>query len=363
MRLSRRNLLRGVLGVGAVSALGLVAAACGAPATAPTPAPQATSAKRVTIGYAAPSLIGGQVDIQRSLVDHAQKKGWAVITTNADGDPKKQLDQIDYFITLGVDAIVCVPEDSYGICVAVGKARAAKIPFYTIDRGTIGCKVDMSVLSDNYLGGQQAALAMVDLLKQRYGSAKGKVLEITGKLGEDVTQLRGKGFDDVMKQNPGIDLIIKPGDWDANKGQAIVRDILSANPDLDGIYMHSDAVYMPGTLAVLKQLNRLLKRGEKGHVFLTAVDGSAIGLQAIRDGWADACAAQPVPDFGIIVDWIEKQLKGEKIEIGKVVREGALWSPAEIRQTDSGLQLLLATTLVTAENVDDPRLWGNQKSG
>jgi hypothetical protein len=37
----------------------------------------------------------------------------------------------------------------------------------------------------------------------------------------------------------------------------------------------------------------------------------------------------------------------------------ALWSPAEIREGEYGLELLMATTAVTKDNVDDPRLWGN----
>ena len=37
----------------------------------------------------------------------------------------------------------------------------------------------------------------------------------------------------------------------------------------------------------------------------------------------------------------------------EVVEEGALWSPARIEDSDVGKQLLLATTSVTEENVDE----------
>jgi hypothetical protein len=82
----------------------------------------------VTLGYAAPSLVGGQLDIQNYLTTAAEEKGWQVITTNANGDPQAQNDDIDYFISLGVDAIVSVPQDSTGICTAVQHDRSVRQP-------------------------------------------------------------------------------------------------------------------------------------------------------------------------------------------------------------------------------------------
>lgn len=315
----------------------------------------------VTVGYAAPSLIGGQLDIQSGLVNAAQEKGWQVITTNANGDAQKQNNDIDYFISLGVDAIVAVPQDSAAICAAVEKASAAGIPFYTIDRSPLGCQINMTVLSDNRLGGQQAGQAMVDALIERYGEPKGKVLEITGDLGQNVGQLRRDGFHDVIDEYSDIEVIQKVGDWQADKGQDIVIDVATANPDLDGIYMHSDGVYGPGTQAALTQLNMLFPKGEEGHVIITSVDAAAWMLDAIRAGIADASASQPIYDFGIIVNWIEKELNGEAIEEGVVEKDGALWSPANVKlNADGSFELFLSTVLVTLENVDNPGLWANQ---
>jgi ABC-type sugar transport system substrate-binding protein len=319
-----------------------------------------------TIGYAAPSLAGGQIDIQEGLVRQAEAKGWQTVTSNANGDPQRQNDDIDYFISLGVDAIVTVPQDSAGICAAAEKAQEAGIPFFTIDRSPIGCQIDMTVLSDNRLAGQQSGQAMVDLLTEKYGAPQGKVLEITGDLGQNVGMLRRDGFHDILDEYPDIEVITKPGDWDAALGVQIVEDVLNANPDLDGIYMHSDAVYVEGTIAVLGRFDMLEQRGEEGHIFLTAVDGSPSGIRAIRDGWHDESSNQPVPDFGRqAVEWIEKAVvNGEPIEEGEVVQEGALWSPAQIIINEDGTpELFLSTTPVTEENTEDPGLWANQTLG
>lgn len=319
----------------------------------------AAAQDEVVIGYSAPGLVGAQLEIQQGLVDHAEEKGWTVQTTTSGGDPQKQLDDINNYIAQGVDAIVAVPDDSAGICSAVAAATEAGIPFYTIDRSPQGCEINMTVLSDNYLAGQQSGEAIVAFLTEKYGSPKGKVLEITGNLGQNVAQLRGGGFNDVMAANPEITVITKTGDWDAAKGVDIVRDVASTEADLDAIYMHSDAVYMAGTVQVLQELDRLFPRGEEGHIFLAGVDGSPAALQAIRDGSADQSSNQPIPDFGIITDYIEMELNGEEIAEGEVVQEGALWSPARIEMSDVGPQLFLATTSVGPDMVDDARLWAN----
>jgi len=380
-----------ILVVLVVFALLAMAAACAAPAPAPTPEviekvvtvevekqvevekvvtveveKEVEAAGPVTIGYAAPSLGGGQVDIQEGVVRQAEAKGWQVITTNANGDAQRQNDDIDYFISLGVDAIVTVPFDSAGICAAAEKAEEAGIPFFTIDRSPLGCAIDMTILSDNRLAGQQSGQAMVDLLTEKYGEPKGKVLEITGNLGQNVGMLRRDGFHDILDQYENIEVITKPGDWDAALGAQIVEDVLNANPDLDGIYMHSDAVYVEGTMAVLERFDALHQRGEEGHIFLTAVDGSPSGIRAIREGWQDESSNQPVPDFGRQgIEWIEKMVvNGEAVEEGEVVQEGALWSPAVIIINEDGTpELFLSTTPVTEENTEDPGLWANQTLG
>ncbi len=314
----------------------------------------------VTIGYAAPGLVGGQINIQETLYRMAQEKGWAVVVTNCNGDAQKQNDDVDYMISLGVDAIVSVPQDSAGICAAAEKAIAAGIPFYTIDRSPTGCAINMTLLSDNFLAGQQSGEALVSYLEEKYGAVQGKVLEITGDLGQNVGQLRRDGFHDITDQYADLEVIQKVGDWDAAAGAEILREVLVSDPDLDGVYMHSDAVYMNGTLAELEAAGMLFQRGEEGHVFLCAVDGSPAGVQAVKDGWSDQSSNQPVPDFGLIVDFVEMELNGTPIAEGEYAIEGALWSPAKIvKNADGSFEAFLRTTSVTIDNAEDPGLWAN----
>ena len=337
----------------AISAIAFAACAPAAPA-----AEEAMEEKSYVIGYGAPELSGGQGQIRQGLLDYAADKGWEVIDVNADQDAETQANQMENFISQGVDAIVTVPVDSQAICASVSKAKDAGIPFFTIDRAPIGCEIDMVVQSDNYLAGKQAAEAMVELLTEKYGEAKGTVLELQGDLGQNVAQLRGGGFNDYMADYPNIEIISKPTEWLADKFAAATTDVVGST-DVDGIYMHSDCVGTTVVLAALEQLGKKVKRGEEGHIFITGVDGCAEANQAIRDGWSDEASSQPIPDFGIIVKWMEMVFNGEAIEEGEVVQEGALWSPATIVKSPEGFMLNLATTKVTPDNADDPALWGN----
>ena len=365
----KTRLLLLILGVLFVFALG----ACVAPAAPAAPAPAAGEAPAeeapaeaaapagdVTVGFGAPELSGGQGVIMNGMIAGAEGKGWGIVTNNANFDASAQANQIDDFITQGVNAIVTVPVDSQAICASVKKATDNGIPFFTIDRAPIGCEIAMTVQSDNYLAGKQAGEAMVALLTEKYGEPKGVVLELQGDLGQNVAQLRGGGFNDVLKEYPNITVISKPTEWQAEKFAQATLDVVAAEP-VDGIYLHSDCVGTQVVLAALEQLGKKFASGEEGHIFVTGVDACPDALAAIRDGFSDQASSQPMPDFGVVIsDYIETIMGGGVVEPGVVEQEGATWSPATIEQTDTGLMLNLATTSVTADNAEDEALWGNQ---
>jgi ABC-type sugar transport system substrate-binding protein len=354
MQLNRRLFLRGAAGLGTAAAL--PAAVLDALSAGPAGAAQ------VTVGYCAPALDNvGQVVIQNGFVAHAQALGMKVITTNANNDAGRQATNVDNLLAQKVQAIVAVPVDAAAIAAAVRRANAANVPFFCIDRAAFGGKLVMTVESNNYLAGQQAGQALVKLLAARYGKPRGIVLELQGDLATDTAQLRGHGFDDVVKKYQDIQLIQKPTYWKVDQMASIAQQVASSNPKLDAIYMHSDAVGI-GVPAALREAKRYFPIGDRRHVILVSVDGTPQCLDTIRRGYWDATASQPLPDFGIVATYIQKTLNHQPISLGTVTQANALWSPAHIQKGSNGLVLLLATTLVTKANAGDSRLWGNTKS-
>jgi len=337
--------------------IGALLAACHSSASISTELPAPTP---VLIGLSTTNGDKAQVTIMESMVRHIEQKGWQAVVTNSNRDSAQQAAQIAYLVQRGVRAVIAVPDDSYKICESVELVRATGLPFYTIDRAPLGCEIDMAVLSNNYLAGRQAGEAMVRLLSERYGRPQGTVLEIQGDLRQNVAILRRDGFHAVVERFPDILVLSRPTQWQAAEFAQAVQEVLQNHPLLDGIYLHSDCVGVPAILPVLRQMGRLASREQPQHLFITGVDGCPETLQAIRDGLIDQTSSQPFPDMGILVEWIEIELAGGTIDPGPVVREGAPWSPAQIERDATGLQLLLNTTSVTIENVNDTALWGNR---
>ena len=316
----------------------------------------------VLIGYSAPSLTEiAQVTIQQGMLDGAAALGFKTITANANYDVQKQINDVDNLITMGVSAIVLVPADSTAITPAVKKCNELGIPVFSIDRAPLEGKVELNITSDNYIAGKQIAEHLVKLLIDKYGNPKGKVFELQLAQSVNVGKLRSVGFTDVLKEYPDIEVIqyeeIKRTIEDATNA---MQDTLTKHPDIDAVYVGSE-YYGIGIKAALEQTNRLVPADEEGHIIFLGIDGTPEALEWIRDGYMDATASQPLYDFGILcARYIQKYLNGEEIKIGEVVEEeGALWSPATIAEGDVGPQLLLSTTLVTKDNVDDKGLWAN----
>jgi ABC-type sugar transport system substrate-binding protein len=313
-----------------------------------------------TVGSLHPEMNAFHSAIKNSVDKRAEEKGWKVINFTAGTSAEKQLDQMENLIALGVDAILICPIDAKSIGPGVKKAREAGIPVYGVDRSTVGTPLNMTVQADNAMGGHQAAEGAVAFLTEKYGEPKGVVLELQGDMASSVAQARNKGFSEHMAKFPDIKVISKPTEWDQDKFFKGALDVLGAQ-QVDAIFSHTDVIGTTPILSALAQLGKKIKVGEEGHLWYGAIDGSPTGLKAVREGWQDASYSQPCTDCGLVLDFVEKEvIKGETIATGPYVEEGALWSPARIFEADNGLMMLLATTVVTKDNVDDERLWGNQ---
>jgi ABC-type sugar transport system substrate-binding protein len=306
----------------------------------------------------APNSAQGQIMFMDSFVRHAQDLGMEVLTVNAESDVTKQDTQCADLISMGVKAIVVVPVDSKAISACVDRAAEAKIPTFGIDRQPFNPKTVMTVMSDNYLAGQQGAKCVVDRLTEKYGSPKGDVIEVTGDLGTNVAQLRGKGFEDAIAKYPDIKLTTLPTDWSPEKGASVVQNAFAKDPGIDAIFWHSDYTGA-GIIPALGEIGKTAKVGEPGHIITCGIDGDPTSLLNMAAGLEDATVNQPMLDFGVLATFVKKYLDGEKLATGTFTQADAHWSPATISQSDYGLSLLMGTWLITKADVNDKTLWGN----
>ena len=266
----------------------------------------------------------------------------------------EQVNNMNTMLDAGVRGIVLQVVDGKGMKTSLDKAEAAGIPVVSVDAAPddgYGKLFMMVQVSSEDLGRQGC-----EALGAAMGG-KGKILELQGSLQAQVGVLRSKGFNDCIKANfPEISVVSQVAEWSSDKAASITETVLSTDPEVNGIFMAGDAVYVNSVLNVMRRQDRLHPAGEEGHIALAGIDGDPAALDAIRQGYMDATVEQPLTAYG---KWAAFYMKAA-LE-GRTFEPGPTDHGSEIIRIGENLADVLTATVVTAENVDSPDLWANLK--
>jgi ribose transport system substrate-binding protein len=244
-----------------------------------------------------------------TIAAEGAKRGYEAIVVSGDKDVAKQSNQIKDFIVKKVSAIVLSPCDSKSIIPVIQEANAAGIPVFTVDIpcNEPGVKIVTQVATDNFSGGKEAGLAMIEAL----GEAGGEVAVLHFKQAESC-QLRVKGFREVIDAHNAagkgkIEIVAELESGGAKDvGFKAAEDALQANPNLRGIFAINDPAALGARAA--------LEKAGKTAVFIVGFDGQPEGRQAIKDGKIYADPIQFPDKMGAqIVDAIIRHSKGETL--------------------------------------------------
>lgn len=249
------------------------------------------------------------VEISEAVKQEALKAGYELVSVSGEYDSNKQQNQVKDFIVQKVAAIILTPCDSRAVGTAIQEANAAGIPVFTADIASIatGAKVVTHVATDNYSGGRQAAIAMIEAL-----GGQGKIAILDFPQVESV-MLRTKGFRDELDEQSksnGVSIQIVgllPGDGAKDKSYKATQDLLQSHPDLQGIFAINDPSAL-GCYAALENASVADK------IKIVGFDGQIDGKRAIRDGKIYADPIQfPVRIGQETVASILKYLNGEDV--------------------------------------------------
>jgi ribose transport system substrate-binding protein len=281
----------------------------------------------------------------------AEAEGLDVLpTVNANSDTQKQITDINNLLNQGVRGLVVTPLDSAAIVAGLNQAERKNVPVVSVDVAPESGKVAMVVRADNRAYGTKAC----DVIGERV--QQGKVIQIMGDLASINGRDRSEAFRDCMRSKyPQITVLEIPAEWKAEKAAAGLEGLLTANPDVRGIYMQAGGVYLAPTLQALERKGLKFPVGDPKHIVLVSNDGIPQELEAIRDGELDATVSQPADDYAKYgMYWLKKAMAGETFE------EGPTDHDSTVVETRPGiLEDQLPAPVVTAENVDDKALWGN----
>ncbi len=275
-------------------------------------------------------------------------------TLSSDFDVTKEATDVRNLISQKVDVLILNPSDSAAVVPSLQAAQAANIPVVTFDTLPDSGKDFMSVRTDNIAMGASACDSLGSMV-----SSTAKVAEIQGDLANSGGRERAKGFEDCMAQKyPNIKILKVPAHWVADQAASGLDAIMTANPDLAGIYEHTGGGYLAPVQQVLQRHNKWIKAGQPGHMPFVSIDGEPIELQAIRDGYLDSTESQPADMYGKwSIFYARAALDGKTFSAGPTDHSSTI-----IAQPNGILEDSFPAIHVTKSNVDDPGLWGNTKA-
>jgi ribose transport system substrate-binding protein len=241
-------------------------------------------------------------ELEGGLREEAAARGLDLVVVACEMDPAKQAAQIEDFVAERVSAILLAPCDSDAVGPHLAGPERAGIPVFTADIAARSGKVVSHVASDNVQGGRLAARAMAAAL-----GGRGNVLIIDHPTVASV-QDRVRGFEDEIKQHPGIRIVGRPSaDGQRAKAMSVMEDMLQAHPDLNGVFGINDDSAL-GALSVVESAGRK-------DIAIVGYDATDEAQAAMRRSSALKAEVIQQPDkIGrTAIDIIARYLKGETV--------------------------------------------------
>lgn len=248
---------------------------------------------------------------------------WNGVT--AETDVTGQVNLLKNFITQGVDGIDFAATDAKVLAQISTQATAAKIPVVNIDSGTDPQPANVPLFAtDNVASAVKAA----DLLATALHN-KGKVAFIPFLAGSSTNDQRAKGFLQGLAKYPEMKLVATQySQSDANVAFRVTSDILSAHPDITGIFAANE----PGVIGAAKAVQ---KAGLTGKVVIIGWDAAPDEIKGVQDGVITALVVQN--PFKMGYDSLNS--------IVKMIRTGA-----QVSNEDTGV------TFVQKSNMNDTKI-------
>jgi len=240
-------------------------------------------------------------------------------------DFTRQISITDDFINRHVDGILLAPTDRDALVPVIRRARQAGIPISIFDSGANTEDYTSFVATDNYGGGVLAARRLAEILGKH-----GKVAMIAVMPGGASTLAREQGFRETLgREFPDLKLVAwQYGMSDRARSLAVTEDILTAHPDLDGIFASNES-------STIGAVQALKARGLGGKVKIVGFDSSPSLIDDLRAGVVDSVVLQDPFQIGY---------QGLKT----ILDQRAGHTPPK--------RIDLPPTLVTRENLSQPKI-------
>jgi ribose transport system substrate-binding protein len=200
----------------------------------------------------------------------------------AESDFAGQISIVDDFINRHVDGILLAPTDARALVPAIERAKQQGIPLSIFDSGADTEDYVSFVATDNYEGGAMGARRLAAILHDQ-----GNVALIAVMPGGESTLEREKGFrETLVREFPHVQLVAwQYGMSDVARSLAVTEDILTAHPDVSGLFASNESSAVGADQA-------LKERGLAGKIKLVGFDSSPSLIDDLKAGIIDSLVVQ-----------------------------------------------------------------------
>ncbi len=313
----------------AVGLAGIALAGCGGEKSPDGAAGGDSGGKKYTIAVL-PKGVGHQFWLTvRAGADAAGKDMNAEIIWNGpdkETEIAKQINIVQDMISRKVDAIVMAACDENALIDVVNQAMDAGIPVITFDSGVKSDRPLSFVATDNVAAARMAADKLAELI-----GGKGEVGIIPIVPGAATSEMREQGFKEGAAKYPDMKIVsVLHCESDAAKAMSVTEDMMTAHPNLAGIFAESE----PGAVGAAQAIAAANKSGQ---IKIVGFDASGEEIAGLERGTIQALIVQNPFKMGYdgvkaAVDAIEKRPVEKRIDTGVTIITKENLNTPEVQQ-------------------------------
>ncbi len=210
-----------------------------------------------------------------------------VVFDSANNKEQMQLQKFETMLSKGVDVIVLQPVNTGTAGSMVKLAHEENVKVIGYDSMLVDGPLDMHVMQDSWAVGRLQGAAMIDWLKAKKGSVTGNVALIKGQPGDSNANAMSSGVLEVIKNNPGLNLVIEQSHvgWAPDKAMKTAENALSRYDNNIDAFICNNSGMARGVIAALKgqglaDVTKVFVAGSDAA--LTNIRYVAQGIQAIE---------------------------------------------------------------------------------
>ena len=263
-----------------------------------------------------------------ALCAASQQRGVDVVWNGVtdETDVAGQIDLLQNYIGQGVNGLVYAATDSTALTDVSNTATSAGIKVLNIDSGTDPQPKNVPLLETNNIKGARLA---ADALSRAVGGKGGKVAIVAFHAGSQTNDQRVQGFTQGLKRHKNLKLVeTQYGENDYNQSLTVTQNVLTAHPDLVGIFAANESSDV-GAVEALRIANKI------GKVKVVGWDTSPDEVEGVRDGSTSALISQDPFRMGY---------------------DGVKAAVADIRAHKTPRNEDTGVVVVTRKNLDDPKV-------